>query len=174
MSYHDVIGDIARNSKYETYLELGVNTGVTFFKVAPYVKEAIGVDHCYAPSEEQLRNHKNATIIKSKTDDFFKSFNKPLDLVFIDADHHFEAALKDFENSLHLLKKGGCIILHDTDPIDASHQGQQLCGDCYRLVDILEARHDLNIVTLPIWAAGLSIVTRKGETRTQLRNKPNL
>ena len=36
------------------------------------------------------------------------------DFIFIDGDHEYEAAAKDFSLSCHVLEPGGCIALHDT------------------------------------------------------------
>jgi len=43
-----------------------------------------------------------------------KQFDKPIDILFIDGDHKYEGAKKDFEMYVPLVKKGGLIIMHDT------------------------------------------------------------
>jgi predicted O-methyltransferase YrrM len=91
-------------------------------------------------------------------------------MAFIDADHCFDSVKQDFENVLQRLNPGGVIILHDTDPDNDSLFNPGYCGDCYKIVEYLEKRDDINIVTLPLEPPGLSIVTKKNNTRTQLRH----
>jgi hypothetical protein len=92
-------------------------------------------------------------------------------MAFIDADHCYESALQDFENVLALLNEDGIIFMHDTDPISDNYIDPGYCGDSYRLVPLLEAREDINVLTLPLTEAGLSIIMKKGSSRTFLRNK---
>jgi len=147
------------------YIELGLYEGETFNKVKNYCGYAIGVDI----KSVQLDGKTYACT----TDHFFEHIfiNQKADMIFIDADHNYDSCLKDFENSLKVLNQGGCILLHDTDPESDHLFDPGYCGNSYRIVDYLESRDDLNIVTFPCTEAGLSIVTRKNETRTQRRLK---
>lgn len=65
-------------------------------------------------------------------------------MAFIDADHCFESALKDFENILKRLNPGGVILLHDTDPEEDRLINPGYCEDSYKVVSILENRHDIH------------------------------
>jgi predicted O-methyltransferase YrrM len=98
------------------------------------------------------------------------SFSGTIDMAFIDADHCVESAKRDFDNILARLNPGGIILLHDTDPEVDSLIHPEYCGDSYKIVPILEANPDLNVITMPLSNAGLSIVTRKNETRKALRD----
>ena len=149
----------------KTYIELGLHDGETFNKVKNYCGRAIGVD---------IRKvHLDGEIHNCTTDEFFDQVivNEKADMIFIDADHKYDSVIKDFENSLKVLNQGGCILLHDTDPESDHLFDPGYCGDSYRMVDYLESRGDINVVTIPCTEAGLSIVTRKDETRTQRRLK---
>jgi len=159
--YSDLVAAIAAVYTPSTYLELGLYEGETFNKVRRFCSKCIGVD-----TKETILG---GQIHTCTTDEFFETFEGMIDMVFIDADHKYESALKDFENSLKVLNKGGCILVHDTDPEKDSLFDFGYCGDSYRLVEHLENRNDLNVVTLPCTEAGISIITRKGETRTQRR-----
>lgn len=91
-------------------------------------------------------------------------------MAFIDADHCVKSALKDFENVFKLLNDNGIILMHDTDPefdylIDPGY-----CGDSYKIVDLFKNDNRLNIITLPVSEAGLSLITKKNNTRKQLRS----
>ena len=100
------------------------------------------------------------------TDDFFKNFKDMVDIVFIDADHNYKSVVKDFENSLKILNKLGIIFLHDTDPITKKYTDPGYCGDSYKIIEYILNKHsELNIITLPVTEAGLSIVMRKSNTR---------
>lgn len=103
---------------------------------------------------------------------FFLHFKEKADMIFIDADHSYESAKKDFLNSISILSESGIIIMHDTDPENNSLFSPGYCGDSYKIVSFVEENmKDLNIITLPIAEAGLSIISRKKSSRTFLRNK---
>jgi hypothetical protein len=61
-------------------------------------------------------------------------------------------------------------MLHDTDPEEDRLFDPQFCGDSYKIVSILENRDDINVITIPIREAGLTIVTKKNDTRTLRRH----
>ena len=144
-----------------TYLELGLYEGETFNIVRPFCHRAIGVDI----NPVSL----NGEIHKKTTDEFFETFNDKIDMAFIDADHKYESAKKDFENCLSRLNYGGIILMHDVDPIRDELFDFGYCGDSYRLVDDLEAREDINISTLPVHEEGLCLITKVKDTRCHKR-----
>ena len=43
-----------------------------------------------------------------------KKWDKKIDLMFIDGDHHYSSVKKDFEDWLPHIKKGGLILIHDS------------------------------------------------------------
>lgn len=169
MHHSTLIGHLASIYRPNTYVELGLYQGETLLKVQPFAKKIHGIDMKINKELEALKELENVQIHICKTDDFFDTFNDGIDMAFIDADHCFESALKDFENILKRLNPGGVILLHDTDPEEDRLIHPGYCGDSYKVVSILENRLDINIVTLPITEAGLSIVTKKNNTRTNLR-----
>lgn len=157
--HSDFIPQLVKITGCETFLELGVAGGDTAKRVAPLVKRYIGVDIIEV-------KEKMGEFYCCSTDEFFTFFRDPVDIVFIDANHRFESALQDMENSLRILNKYGLILLHDTDPIEEKYLDQRYCGDSYRIVEyICDNRPDLNILTLPFTEAGLSIVNRKSDRR---------
>ena len=162
MHHSNFVAILAHIYRPNTYLELGLYEGETWQKVKPYCKQMVGVDIVD-------RNIEGGKIFIQNTDTFFEHFKEKVDMVFIDADHRLESVLKDFQNSLNLLNEGGCIILHDTDPESDFLFDPGYCGDSYKIVDILERSEDLNITTFPISEAGLSIITKKKDTRTSRR-----
>lgn len=42
------------------------------------------------------------------------SWSTPIDMIFIDGDHRYEAVLKDFDDWFPLVKTGGVILFHDS------------------------------------------------------------
>jgi predicted O-methyltransferase YrrM len=103
---------------------------------------------------------------EESTDNFFKHFNENPDVIFIDADHNFESVKKDFINSLNVLKKGGIIFMHDTDPESAILLGKDFANDAYKVVDwIREKYKDVDIFVLPADNCGMTLVKRKLDRR---------
>jgi predicted O-methyltransferase YrrM len=169
MHHSDFIANLANIYRPNTYVELGLYEGETVMKVLPFAKQIYGVDITERPQLQQLATIPKVNIQYTTTDDFFKTFTTSIDMAFIDADHNAVSVLQDLTNVLGLLNPGGIVCLHDTDPENNSLIHPGYCGDSYKLVDMLEHRNELNIITLPIKEAGLSIIQKKGSTRTQRR-----
>lgn len=164
MHHSDFVQTIAKIYKPNVYVELGLYEGETWNKVRPYCSESFGVD--------LLDRKLDGNIFIETTDSFFLHFNKKADMIFIDADHSYESAKKDFLNSINILSESGIILMHDTDPDDNRLFSSGYCGDSYKIVDFIEKNiKEFNILTIPIAEAGLSIISRKNSTRTFLRNK---
>lgn len=174
MHHSTFIGYLASIYRPNTYVELGLYHGETLRKVCPFSKKVHGVDMNINCEIETLAQLENVQIHTCKTDDFFAAFNEGIDMAFIDADHCKESVLKDFENILKRLNPGGIILLHDTDPEEDRLIHPGYCGDSYKIVEFLEKRTDINIVTFPLTEAGLSIVTRTQDTRTSRRHTVSL
>jgi hypothetical protein len=170
MLYYHLIGAIASSYKPGVYVELGLHVGDTFREVQPHARSLYGIDIVQNPQLESFRRFSNVNIHYCTTDTFFDNFTEKIDMAFIDADHCFQSAKRDFDNVLARLNPGGVILLHDTDPENDALFSSDRCGDAYRIVSVLEDHPELNVVTLPISNTGLSIVTRKNETRTALRH----
>lgn len=70
--------------------------------------------------------------IRHTTDEAFKSFiSTEFDVIFVDADHSYDAVLKDTINSVRMLAPNGLIAFHDTD----QPQVQQAIDDAFREFD---------------------------------------
>lgn len=166
MHHSDFIVVLANIYKPQIYLELGLYTGETFSKVQPYIGKGYGVDMKPNKQLDALKKHTNLEIIYTNTNDFFEQFNKGIDMAFIDADHCYESALSDFQNVYKRLNPGGIILLHDTDPEKNELIDPGYCGDSYKIIKYLENCPEINCVTFPLTEAGLTIVTKKNDTRT--------
>jgi predicted O-methyltransferase YrrM len=165
--HSDFVQLLAYIQQPKLYLELGLYEGETWNKVTPFCQRKIGVDI--------VDRGISGEVHIETTDSFFSHFNEKIDMAFIDADHKFESSKQDFLNCYERLNEGGIIIMHDTDPMSNDLFSFDRCGDSYKIVDFLEKEFkDINIVTLPVTEAGLSIITKKQTTRTHLRNEKNL
>lgn len=159
-NHSDLIVELVKQLNCDTYLELGVYDGLTLSKVKNYVNRLISVDI------KDLRKEKIGEFHLNTTDGFFESFNDKIDFIFIDADHNFESVKKDFKNSINILSPFGMIVLHDTDPIEEKYLDSGYCGDSYKIDKWIRNNHpELDVMTLPITEAGLTLVKRKYETR---------
>lgn len=157
--YSNLIKWLIHLTNCKSYLELGVEYGENINNIKNEVDICVGVD---------IKDNFNTDSIefyKMKTDDFFKQNDKKFDIIFIDADHNFESVKKDFENSLNILNRYGIIIIHDTDPIIVELTNEKYCNNSHKIVDYINTKKDLNIITLPIQETGLSLIMRKNDRR---------
>jgi predicted O-methyltransferase YrrM len=161
----NIIKNIIKYSGCQNYLELGIYEGHTFFQIANIVSNAVAVDINDLRNEQQKKE--KHTFCKMSTNDFFCINKDNFDVIFIDADHKIDSVIKDFENSYKCLNKYGMIFIHDTDPMLPEYEKDIYCGDSYKIIEYIETQHkELNIITLPVTVAGLSIVMRKCDRRT--------
>ena len=52
-------------------------------------------------------------VLPGYSTEFADTFKEPIDLLFIDGNHEFEAVLQDYEQWSPLIKDGGIIAFHD-------------------------------------------------------------
>lgn len=152
-----LIYNIAMTTGCTSYLELGLYKGNTINRVSTVVEYCVGVDIVPVNIAGKF--------ILSSTEEFFKHNTDTFDIIFIDADHSFEAVKRDFDSSLSILNKHGIILIHDTDPVSKEYVAPGYCGDSYKLLRYLANNCNLNVITLPVLEAGLTIVNRKGDRR---------
>lgn len=104
---NDVIMYLIEKYGYKTYLEIGVGKGSNFRAIECETK------HCVDPNY--------ASTYKMTSDKFFKMLDnkkdkRKYDIVFVDGDHSKRAVMRDVNNSLRYLSKGGIILIHDMNP----------------------------------------------------------
>jgi hypothetical protein len=160
MMHDHFIISIVKMMGCSKYLELGIYDGYNISQVKNYCDYCLGVDIV------DYRRFHNFEFRLSTTDDFFKNNTEFFDIIFIDADHNFEAVKKDFINSLNILNKFGIIMLHDTDPMSEFYLDPGQCNDSYKMIDWLQENYKgLNVMTIPITQAGLTLINRKKDRR---------
>lgn len=122
------INVIKQKKSKVNYLEIGVQTGFCFFKIKASNKLAVDPDFIIQPKKKIKAYIKNPSNFNNKyfeltSDDFFAQQGNyvkdigGLDVVFIDGLHLYEQVVKDIENSLKYLNKGGVILVHDCNPL---------------------------------------------------------
>lgn len=105
---------------------------------------------------------KMSEVFNMKSDEFFEkkiilNDNKKLALAFIDGDHNYDQALKDFDNTVECMENGGYIFLHDTFPPDESWTVPQKCGTVYKLRELIENKMGVHSFTFKNTAFGVGL-----------------
>jgi len=159
MKRWDIINSYIHKNGYETYLEVGLQSGICrdHIMIDPSKKTTVDPD-----------SRSNNPTHQMTSDEFFKQNKATFDVVFIDGLHHGEQVLKDINNSLSILNKGGMIFCHDMLPIEES---QALVprpmpptiwnGDCWKaFFKLMGTRADLEMsIVERDWGVG---VIKKG------------
>jgi len=101
--------------KSKTVLELGVNTGVSTSLFAFYAKEVVGVDIIKTNEfEEVIKKYGNVSLKHGSVADVLPTLpDQFFDLIYVDANHHYESVKHDILISLPKLKQNGIICGHD-------------------------------------------------------------
>lgn len=104
------------------------------------------------------------------SDSFFELLHgKSLALSFIDGDHVYAQAKKDFDNAMLLTVDNGYVVLHDTYPPSEEYLcPNSKCGDVYRLRQDIENDKRYDCLTLTHGVAmdvGLTLVRKKPALR---------
>ena len=158
----DLIEQIIKIKKIESYLEIGCDNNHLFEKInVPY---KVGVD----PRE--------GGNVKKTSDEFFKNNKVFFDLIFIDGLHEYEQVNRDIKNSLNFINNDGFILLHDCLPSTLRSQAVPRYsyywnGDVWK--SIVKFRHydNLNIKTIEI-DEGISVIRKsKNENKLNLNIK---
>lgn len=166
MEFIELFIALARLYKPQFYVELGVKKGYTLRRMAPFVKRAVGVDIVLPEIDE--KEYPNVRLIGSTTEAYARTLlglEPFIDMLFIDADHSYQAVKRDFSDFLPFVKPGtGLILMHDTHPIKEELIADGYCSDAWKMADEIHQSYPFRkyceIVTLPGPWAGLSIVRR--------------
>jgi hypothetical protein len=167
--YIDLLRSIHDHLRPRTYLEVGVETGVTLCLARPETR-AIGID----PKPIVRHALSDATTLHVMTsDEYFAQRDVradfgglPIDLAFIDGMHHFEFALRDFINIEKHCAPRSTILIHDCYPFDRftaerKHHIVFWSGDTWRLMLALRKyRPDLRLHTVGTAPTGLGVARR--------------
>lgn len=109
-----------------------------------------------------------AVLFRGPSDDLFKVVESKIALAFIDGDHNYAQARKDFDNLVPFMVDNGYILLHDTYPPTEDYVDENRCGTVYRLRQEIEQDNRFDCITLPVGTAmgvGITIVRKKAKDR---------
>lgn len=109
---------------------------------------------------------KRVVCFAGASDELFKKIPlTPIAYAFIDGDHNYEQAAKDFWNVWPLVVEHGVVALHDTYPPDESYTDENRCGDVFKLRQQLEVKsNQMDVFTVTRGAAigvGITFVRKK-------------
>lgn len=119
--------------------------------------------------ESNMLTVDNSTFYAGASDDFFNEVNpQNLAFSFIDGDHNYSQATRDFHNYLGRTVENGWIALHDTYPPSEEYLSEHRCGDVYKLRQEIEKDKALDSITLTCGTAmgvGITFVRKKPKQR---------
>lgn len=111
---------------------------------------------------------KRVVCFAGSSDELFKRVAiTPLSLSFIDGDHNYEQAVRDFWNVWKYTVDHGYVLLHDTFPPSEDWLDENHCGDVWRLRRDLEYR-SMDVLTIPhgtCLGVGLTIIRKREKER---------
>lgn len=133
-------------------IEIGTYEGVTAILFALTCRKVITVDPFDAgynfdqESKEDLiraekmalerfRSYTNIKVIKKTSKDFYQTFRRMVDAVYIDADHTFEGIEYDLEHWKNKIKPGGFIAGHDAGSPTVSQAIDEILGGYDKVYD---------------------------------------
>lgn len=173
MGYLEVLWWLHQALKPKLYVEIGVRQGNSLF-LADKSTRCIGIDP--RPNLAEMRENVELSVTTSAK--FFYHSERAetvrdFDLAFIDGDHSFEQAARDFANLERLAGLHSIIAIHDVIPMDertaqppdpvTGHTPPFHTGNVWRLMAAIVAdRPDLVAITIPCAPSGLGLVGRFG------------
>lgn len=165
-SWHEKhILSLAKLLKPKVYVELGLYQCKLFNSIIPYADELIGVD-LNPEAEKFFKKSAKTKFFNMRTDHFAQEFAKnpkPIDLLFIDADHSAASVKSDFELFFPFVVDQGIILLHDWYPKDEKYTDSGYCGDWYKAIaELSRNTNEYEMVTIPVHP-GLTICRKRKE-----------
>lgn len=125
MKQREFIQKIIDLRGYKSYLEIGVQFGITWNAIR--CKNKTGVDII-------KRDNVIGDIEVLPSDVFFLWNEKIFDLIFIDGDHTYEQSKKDVMNAIKALNEGGIIVMHDCRPRVLEDEFNEKSGQVWKTI----------------------------------------
>ena len=84
--------------------------------VAPFPRGRFGISYQYLIANREVNKSTNGTVgfVQKLSHEAVKGWQEPIDLLFIDADHSYQAVRRDWDDWSPYVKAGGIIALHDS------------------------------------------------------------
>lgn len=104
------------SKKSDVYLEIGVDRGRSLEFARKYFKgDVFGIDIKTIKERGGKGLVKGTNFIHKPSTEAAKIWTLPINVLFIDADHSYEACLADWENYSPFVVDGGWVFFHDMD-----------------------------------------------------------
>ena len=111
--------EIALELKPDVIFEIGVHNGISthaWLSALQHNKKGMlyGIDKIdfeYNIIDPELKKYFKFT--KADSAEFYKTWNKEIDILHIDGDHSYEMCKSDYDNYYPFVKPGGFIFIHD-------------------------------------------------------------
>lgn len=153
-----------------TSVELALGTKGTVYSVDPFFPGRLGV--CYtewiARIHRSRRNRQNLVFLKGLSSEIAQIFNLPIDFLFIDADHSYEAVSADWAAWIPKVVTHGYVALHDSkvaanspEPVGSMRFYSE---DIQRMTDIVECDSIDSLVILRTRSEHISECIHEGGT----------
>ncbi len=177
LAYYNLLFSIACGAQPKLVVELGTGPGLSslaFLRVLQYVqatqKQSTYLHSCDIDPLALGRIARYQPMViphLMPSDELAKKWRadpRSIDLLFIDALHTHEQALRDFENFSPHVQPGGLILMHDTHPLTPEHERIEYSGDVWRTA--LHIKHhwhrQFELVTYP-HLCGISILRKQSD-----------
>jgi hypothetical protein len=110
----------------------------TMYCIDPFFSGRLGVAYGYwitrAQTRRAGRKDVDVKIVRQLSYDFAAEHDGQFDLIFIDADHSYEAVKRDWKDWAQKVKVGGRIALHDSQPM--AGRCPETCGPVRLVCDL--------------------------------------
>lgn len=150
-------------NKPTRYLEIGVETGETFFQISSTHKTAVDPNFLFDPDSMVDSDDTASEYFQETSDEFFRNLAtlSKYDLVFLDGLHTWEQTYRDFCNALLITHDRSIILLDDIFPCDVfscsrdqveavmmrqfmtSVPSNAWHGDTYKIIPLIRTFHPL-------------------------------
>jgi predicted O-methyltransferase YrrM len=99
-----------------TSVAFALNTAGRVYSVDPFIRGRMGICYteCIARAHRWRAGAQNLIFLKGMSLDIGPTFDLPIDFLFIDADHSYEAAKADWKQWFPKVRRNGYIALHDS------------------------------------------------------------
>lgn len=125
-----VLYHLAMSRRARTIVEIGMADGSTTVPLLCAARELGGIVWSVDPMSpsvsivalemfDRLGLLAEHVFANQTSDEFFRLFDRPIDLAFIDGNHEVDYVERDLRNVLNLLVPGGLIVLHDFGSLPA-------------------------------------------------------
>jgi predicted O-methyltransferase YrrM len=100
----------------KTSIALARNTAGAVYSVDPFLKGRLGISYggWIARLHRKRSGAKNLFFLRGFSKEVAPTFHLPIDFLFIDADHSYEAIKTDWNSWCPKMAEGGIIALHDS------------------------------------------------------------